>query len=187
MDSLYLETLWNKMHTRLCVFICSRLADESDAEDILQDIFIRIHTHLDTLRETDKVEGWIFQIARNSIVDYYRSQRPFVELNEQFAADEPSEETGREELEIFVRELVAALPEPYREALILTEYEGLSQVELAEHMGISLSGAKSRVQRARQQVKEAMLSCCHYEFDARGTIYDYHEHCCCCCDEPVCI
>jgi len=85
-----------------------------------------------------------------------------------------------------IREIVfgsAALPGPYREALILTEYQGLTQKEMAERLGISLSGAKSRVQRARQKVKDLLMTCCHFEFDARGLVYDYRQHCCCCASE----
>jgi RNA polymerase sigma-70 factor (ECF subfamily) len=84
--------------------------------------------------------------------------------------------------------MVDRLPEPYREAIILTEYEGRTQKELAEYLGISLSGAKSRVQRAREKLKIMLLECCYFEFDRRGKVIDYHsrsEPCliCSCCDD----
>ena len=175
-----IETLWNQMHVRLCRFICSRIPDGDDAEDILQDVFIRIHTHLDSVREIDRLEGWIFQIARNSITDRYRARSRFVELDDVVVEDDYQEEDAAESLLPHIRELVHSLPEPYRQALLLTEYEGLSQQEAADRMGISLSGAKSRVQRARQKVRAALMACCHFEFDARGMIYDMHPHCCYC-------
>lgn len=178
-----IETLWNQMHIRLCHFICSRIADGDDAEDILQEVFIRVHAHLETVREMDKLESWVYQIARNSITDYYRQRSRFVALTDWPVEDDHPEEDSAESLSAYVRELVSALPEPYRDALILTEYEGLSQKEAADRLGISFSGTKSRVQRARQKIKEMMLACCHFEFDARGLIYDVREHCACCCEQ----
>ena len=73
-----------------------------------------------------------------------------------------------------------AFGEPYRQALILTEYQGLSQKQLAEQVGISLSGAKSRVQRARDKLRDMLLRCYHFEFDRRGHFVEYYERCCCC-------
>jgi RNA polymerase sigma-70 factor (ECF subfamily) len=85
--------------------------------------------------------------------------------------------------------MVDELPETYREALRLTEYEGLSQKELSERVGISFSGAKSRVQRARAKIKQQLLDCCHFELDHAGRIIDYQPHCACCAaddGDPAC-
>lgn len=192
MPDTSLESLWNQFHDQLCRFICSRIPEgegtSATAEDILQDVFIRIHERLDSVREMDKLESWMYQIARNSIADYYRARRRLVPLNEYQEEKNPhlDEFAGEDVTKTLlpdIREIVLALPEPYREALILTEYQGLTQKEMAERLGISLSGAKSRVQRARQKVKDILLTCCHFEFDARGLVYDYRAHCCCCCEE----
>ncbi len=180
MPDISIEILWEQMHTRLCRFVCSRFADEADAEDILQDVFLKIHTNLDAVRDTERVESWMYQIARNSIADFYRSRRQLTSLPELAVSDDYPEEDAAESLAPSIRDIVESLPEPYRQALILTEYQGLSQKELAERLGISLSGAKSRVQRARQKIKDILLACCHFEFDARGLVYDYRDHCCTC-------
>jgi RNA polymerase sigma-70 factor, ECF subfamily len=82
-----------------------------------------------------------------------------------------------------VKAMVDSLPDTYREALILTEYEGLTQRELAERLGLSLSGAKSRVQRAREKLKAMLLDCCHFEFDRLGKIIDYQPNCTCCTNQ----
>lgn len=180
MSTPTVESLWNEIHVRLCRFICSHIPDGDDAEDILQDVFLHIHTHLDTVREVDKMESWIYQVARNSINDYYRSRRKLVDLPELAVLDDYPEEDTAESLAPSIREIVHSLPEPYRQALLLTEYQGLSQKDMAGRLGISLSGAKSRVQRARQKIKDILMQCCHFEFDARGIVYDYRQHCCCC-------
>jgi RNA polymerase sigma-70 factor (ECF subfamily) len=69
--------------------------------------------------------------------------------------------------------MVERLPAAYREAVLLTEYEGLTQQELAEHADLSLSGAKSRVQRARKHLKEQLLACCEVQLDWAGHLVDY--------------
>ncbi len=198
-----LQTLWDQLHAFLLGFIRSRVTDDDDAEDILQDVFLRIHERLDTVRDMDRLESWIYQIARNSIIDYYRSRRrtvPLGELEDEeryseaaassigLSAPDAFDEDITQDLARDIREIVfdsTTLTEPYREALILTEYQGLTQKEMAERLGISLSGAKSRVQRARQKVKDALMTCCHFEFDARGLVYDYRQHCCCCESEKT--
>ena len=177
-----LESVWNQFSDRLHSFIRSRVPDEATAEDILQEVFLRIHAKMGTLRDMGKLESWIYQITRNAIIDYYRTQRPTDELPETLGSWEDAHEDDLvTRLAADVREMTEALPDPYREAFVLTAYEGLSQRALAEQLGISYSGAKSRVQRARLQVRDMLMTCCHFEFDRRGMIIDYHEpHCCCC-------
>ena len=177
-----LESVWNQFSDRLHSFIRSRVSDEQAAEDILQEVFLRIHAKMGTLRDMGRLESWIYQVTRNAIIDYYRTQRPTDELPKTLGSWEDSHEDDLvTRLAADVRELAEALPDPYREAFVLTAYEGLSQRALAEQLGISYSGAKSRVQRARLQVRDMLMTCCHFEFDRRGMIIDYHEpHCCCC-------
>ncbi len=178
------NTLWDQMHSRLCWFVCSRISDGQDAEDLLQDIFLRIYDQSSSLRDPQRSESWMYQIARNRIIDHYRSRRNLVELPETLVADEAfeNEASGDEtvnHLVTYLREAMDALPEAYREALIQADIRGMAQQDLAGKLGISLSGAKSRVQRARQKVKDAMLRCFDFEFDARGQIMDYRQNCCC--------
>jgi RNA polymerase sigma-70 factor (ECF subfamily) len=118
--------------------------------------------------------SWIYQITRNAIADYYRSRRPTAELVEALpVADELADDDAMRELSPCVTAIIAMLPDAYRETLHLTEYQGLSQKALGERLGISFSGAKSRVQRARAKIKEQLLNCCQFQFDHRGGIIDY--------------
>ena len=179
--TIQLEALWQQYCCQLKAFIHSRVSDEDEVEDILQEVFIRIHTHLCCLRDLSKLESWIYQIARNAIIDHYRSRRPSVELSESIAIDDefdPYDPAAN--LALSLTGMVEELPAPYRDALLLTEYKGLNQRQLAERLGISFSGAKSRVQRARHMLRDMLLACCHFELDRRGAIIDYYERCCCC-------
>jgi RNA polymerase sigma-70 factor, ECF subfamily len=174
------ERVWEEFNTGLKHFILKRVPDEASAEDILQDVFLKIHTHIDSLREADKLQSWIYQIARNAIADYYRTHKPTPDLPEMLYVPEDPFDDVVSDLLPYVNELVDSLPADYREALILTEYQGLTQRELAERLGISVSGAKSRVQRAREKVKIMLLSCCHFQFDCQGRIINYEPNCECC-------
>jgi RNA polymerase sigma-70 factor, ECF subfamily len=177
------ERVWETFHAPLQQFIRRRVSDDATAEDLLQDVFLNIHQHVDTLRDVKKLESWIYQVTRNAIIDYYRSIRKTTTLEEpealQLTEDLPDEDVISE-LFPSVRAMVMSLPAQDRQALILTEYQGLTQKELAERLGLSLSGAKSRVQRARAKLKQQLLACCHFELDRRGHVIDYQPRCLCC-------
>ena len=175
------EQLWETFSVPLHQFIHRRVPDHHSAEDILQDVFLKIHTRIATLQQQDRVAAWIYQITRNAITDYYRARRPTTDLPATLVApDDMYEEDVVQELLPCVAAMVDALPDAFREALQLTEYEGLSQKELSERLGISFSGAKSRVQRARAKIKQQLLECCHFQFDHAGRIIDYQQRCACC-------
>jgi RNA polymerase sigma-70 factor (ECF subfamily) len=176
-----LESIWEEYCCRLLAFLRGRVSDESQAEDILQEVFIRVHQHLCCPPPVERMESWIYQITRNLIIDYYRQRREVFELPEDFPAEmELPVFNAEASLAGSLRGMIDELPEPYREALVLTEYQGLSQVELAHKLGISISGAKSRVQRARDKLRDFILACCHLELDRRGRVMDFYPRCCCC-------
>ncbi len=181
-----IEKIWNEFGDKLQRFIASRVNDTA-ADDILQDIFLKIHANVTKLKNTDKLESWVFQITRNAIIDHYRKKNRYhAALPENLGeTEEPATETAEQRVARSLKQMVHLLPEKYSEALLLTDYKGLSQVALAKHLNISVSGAKSRVQRARKLLKEMLLKCCHFEFDRRGTIIDYHPivQCQCCEDK----
>jgi len=175
-----IETLWKEYHASLRRFIQKRVSEESAADDLLQDVFLKVHSKIDTLKESRRVRSWLYQIARNTIIDYYRSRKPMEELPEGLSQSEKDDRRALKDLAGCVRPMIETLSEPYRGALVLSELEGLAQKEIGEKQEISLAGAKSRIRRGRRKLKELMLECCHYEFDRRGRVYDYErkkDHC----------
>lgn len=178
-----LETAWTDVASKLRGYIRTRVRDHAAAEDILQDVFLKAHTRIVQLQSPEKLEGWLFLITRNAVADYFRKSKPHEELPADLAAEahEPELENACELRDAF-RRMIKELPAPYGQALTLTEFEGLTQKQLAERLGISLSGAKSRVQRGRDKLKEALLDCCRFEFDRRGQIIECaprKDDCCC--------
>lgn len=167
-----LEHIWHEFSGKLGQFIRARVAEPATAEDILQDVFVKIQKRLPQLQDPATLDGWIYLIARNSIIDHYRTRKDTVELSEALPAEPDARDRDIEELKASFRRMIYSLPEPYREAIVLTELEGLKQQELADRLGISLSGAKSRVQRGRAQLKQMLHECCTFEFDRRGKVID---------------
>ena len=182
------EVSWRELRESLLGFIRRRVRSREDAEDILQEVMLRIHCHAGALNDTSAIGAWVYRVTRNAIADHYRSGPVRRELATSEVEPEPIGESDADrrdpgsELAACVAPLLNQLPARYSEALILTELEGLSQAEAAKRAGVSLSGMKSRVQRARVQLKRVFLDCCEVELDRRQAVTDYRprrERCDC--------
>ena len=180
-----IEELWLKLGDKLKAFILSRVHNETTADDILQEVFLKVHSKIDTLNDDTKIQSWIYQITRNAIIDHFRSIKkdiqklPSLIENEEESNDEFMEETLQD-----MARMMDDLPQKYCEALCLTELGAMSQKAYAENAGISYSGAKARVQRAKKMLKDMLMKCCHYQFDKYGTVIGiYPADCCCCTNE----
>lgn len=170
------EKVWQEYHSRLRAFIKSKISDDAATDDILQNVFLKMHTGLPSLRDGAKLKSWLYQIARNVIVDYYRSQKPSVDIPGWLTLPESDPDAKVEqELSECMRPMIQLLPEKYRETIILSELKGYTHREIASRQGISLSGVKSRVQRGRVQLKEMLTDCCRLEFDHNGRLCDYER------------
>lgn len=174
------EAVWESLGAKLKRFILKRVGDEQLAEDILQEVFLKIHTNLGSLQDERKLQSWVYQITRNAIADHYRRPQQAQPLEDELFQNSADAVELESALAESLREMVDDLPEEYRKALVLDAFEGLSQAEIAERLGISLSGAKSRVQRARAKLRKMLFDCCHFEFDRRGSVIDYYPRPDCC-------
>jgi RNA polymerase sigma-70 factor (ECF subfamily) len=173
------EAIWQEFHDGLLGFVRGRVRSREVAEDVVQDVMLRIHRQAAGIERADAVGAWVHQIARNAIIDHYRSARVRREVTtgeiDQDAADD-SEVEGpdrRGELAACITPLLKRLPAKYREALVLTEVDGLSQADAAARAGVSLSGMKSRVQRARVQLMRVLVDCCEVDLDRRRNVTAY--------------
>lgn len=172
--------LWAEFVAPVRAFVGRRAPAGVDVDDVVQEIFLRVLRHLPATEAVERLDAWIFTIARTALIDAQRAHRRHVGRSTEVEPDAlASDGTGDDDLAM-VRELapclapfVARLDEPYRSALELTSLQGLTQQEAARRAGISVSGMKSRVQRARARLREMMLRCCDLELDARGGITDY--------------
>lgn len=174
-----IERIWADIHEDLHHFICSRVKHQDHCHDILHDVFLKIAANDRAFNEVNNIKSYVIRIAANTIIDHYRKAKSY-EPNPEDAVDQTENFSDHTTVlsNQFLYKTIASLPEPYREALMKTEMEGLSQKDYAEFAGISLSGAKSRVQRAREKLKEQILACCNYGFDKYGNIVS-------CCGEEI--
>jgi len=171
------DELWTDLHERLRGFVGRRIGDPDAADDVAQEVLLRLHRNLGALRLEDRLDAFAYRIARNAIIDHYRSRASAKEtpaapdeLVKRMDADGDAEQDSdgdraRQELARCLAPLIRQLPEPYREALTLTDLGKLSQVEAAEVAGLSVPGMKARVQRARAQVHELLTGCCAVALD----------------------
>jgi len=163
-----MNTTTPQLYDYIKKFVLKQVKNPQDAEDIVQDVFIKAQLKSGQLKDEGKFTAWLFSVTRNSIMDYHRSRKKILE---------PEALTSTEEYNEFndcvatcLNRYMSALPSPYREALELTEKENLPQKELATRLGISYSGAKSRVQRARQMLKDKINSLSNIKTDGYGNV-----------------
>jgi RNA polymerase sigma-70 factor, ECF subfamily len=166
--------LWRAFRAELLRFILKRVRDNTLAEDIVHDVFIKAFSHRDELQDADRLRPWLYQITRNALVDRYRSQKPLDPLPEDLIGHAEEDRRAEQDLALCLRPLLRELPEQFREALMRTALkEDITQQQFALREGLSVSGAKSRIQRARKMLREALLQCCRVEMNQKGDVLGY--------------
>jgi len=182
-DHAGVEQIWNLFNSKLRQFINKLVKDEALADDILQDVFIKIHNQLPQLKDEKKIQAWVYQIARNTVYDHFRkpgSKAAPDEIRDAPAEEEPDQELMAETIEDMIR-MMDNLPPDYCDILCKTEIAGMSHKEYADLKGISYTAAKTKAFRARARLREMMMRCCHYQFDQYGTVVGILPAASCCC------
>lgn len=166
-----------RLEGELRPFVGSRVPP-SDVDDVLQEVFVRLHRHRHQVRDETALRPWIYRVTRRAIADRHRARARSPLLLEAppepgaDAASTPHDEPNvlAEQLASLMPTLVAQLPSPYREALTLTELQGHTQAEAARMLGVSLPALKSRVARGRQRLRDRLEACCAIALDARNRV-----------------
>lgn len=157
-------------------FIAGMLGDTWAAEDLTQETFIKVQENLDSLLDETKLRPWIYRIARNNCLDYFRSRSrrddSHDDIEQLQVSIQPMAEASleRHQMSECVQDKVYLLPETHRDILILAEVEDLSQQEVADILEISVSNVRVRLHRARQALKEILKRDCFFDYDSRGVM-----------------
>lgn len=172
-----LKSIWHKFRTELLNYIKSKVRDEYAAEDILQEVFIKIHKNIEQIDNLYSLRAWLYRITNNTIIDFYRRDKqllPLDEAGDKLAVEEELLDMNGE-IAACLQPFLQDLPDKYRRPLELFEIDGMQHKEIAKKLNISLSGSKSRVLRAKKKLKEVLTECCEFEFDSYGNIVDYRK------------
>jgi RNA polymerase sigma-70 factor (ECF subfamily) len=176
-ENLTSPNAWSDLHAAVRAFVGRRVRDAHVADDIAQDVMLKMQSQIASntpAPAAEKLDAWIYRVARNAIIDHYRARRDQADIDSAGAiATQEAESTPAAELSQCVRQIIGRLPPEYAEALTLTDLEGLSQQQLADRIGLSLSAAKSRVQRGREKLQTMILDCCNIERNRAGAVVDY--------------
>ena len=165
---------WAHLRGGVHRFISHRISDAHAADDVTQEVMLKVRSGLPASGPIGRLDAWVMAIARNAVIDHYRARRqvqPLDAASEVAAEDDQLSATA--ELSSCVSKLIDKLEPSDAEALRLIDLEGLSQQALADRHGLSLSGAKSRVQRARAKLAAMIMDCCDLERNRHGGVVDY--------------
>jgi len=167
---------WDRYESELRGFLYNRVKDPDLAEDLLQDVFLKALAENSNFCTLDNNRAWLFRVTRNRLIDYYRTRHIHEEVPEQLPEDKPVEEPVVHLSQCLPTALEQLSPED-REAIEYCDLDGMSQAEYAEHKGLSVPGAKSRIQRARKRLREALKNACHVVFDEQGRVCCFDSSC----------
>jgi RNA polymerase sigma-70 factor (ECF subfamily) len=168
--------IYKQFHSELLNYIKSKVRSREDAEDILQNVFVKMSSGIDKLDEDVKIKSWIFTVTRNTIIDYYRvnaSKKKLAirdELNDEIAEAEEIDQTKG--LDQCMSSMIRLLPDEYREIIIESEINGIKQKDLAEKHRIAYPSMRSKVQRGRERLKQLFYNCCHIQTDKLGNVIE---------------
>jgi RNA polymerase sigma-70 factor (ECF subfamily) len=169
---------------RLRSFIRRRVSNDAVADDLTQETLLKVYRAREGLRDGARLEAWLFQIARGTIIDHYRRRRPQEELPVALAAESADELAAmRARVIVSMRHFLGGLPPTYREPVRLAELEGLPLARIALRLDLSLTAVKSRVRRGRALLKKKLQGCCRFEFDRLGRMIGFERRQQLCCDD----
>lgn len=182
-DAAAIEAAWREFAGELRTFIGRRVARPQDADDILQLVALRLTQNAATDRDRRTLLSWLYTVTRNAITDYYRSAVHRREVVTDAVPEGPAPELTDEEdaeralagLASCVQPLLELLPADQAAAVELVDLGGVSQVKAARAAGISVSGMKSRVQRGRRSLHDAITACCTIQLDVRAAVQEFRS------------
>jgi RNA polymerase sigma factor (sigma-70 family) len=161
-DLTRLGPLFERYHLPLFDFLSRMTGNPGVAEDLVQDVFLRILKYRATFRDEARFDTWLYRIARNARVDYFRTRRPSEAIEEAAmnvpqAGETPAEAIERERDVARLRRALLLLREDKRELIVLARYRGMKHDQIADLLGIQVGAVKVRLHRAVQELRQIFL------------------------------
>ena len=153
-------TAWTEFGARLRAWLERRVAQPADAEDLLQQVFLRMAAKPPAVGTNESLGAWLWRVARNALVDHYRRRER--RRMDALDIDVPAELGDGADVSLVrcLRPMLRGLPTLYGDAVLQADLEGRRQADLAAEAGVSVSAMKSRVQRGRQMLHDLLRACC---------------------------
>lgn len=170
--------VWNEFSSELYKYIIGKVKNKYDAEDILQDVFVKIYKNIDRINDQSKLKSWLYKITKNTIIDYYRTKKEIsvdIKKLDKVLEEDNNSNNMNEEISKCLEKIIFELPKKYQEAIELYDMKGMKHKEISEKLDVTISCSKMRVKRARTKLKEILLECCDFEVDKFGNIIDYKQ------------
>jgi RNA polymerase sigma-70 factor, ECF subfamily len=166
---------YEELNKKVGNYIRSLTSDKNQIDEVTQEALIKIHKSIDTLQDQEKLTSWLKRIVYTSLMDYHRKQQKKYSNKLQDISDEldSEENVGNQALSDCITVLLKNLPDEQRELLEMVELRGYSQTQYATERNIPISTVKSRVQRAKQKLKEQITSNCFLKIDTYGNVIDF--------------
>jgi RNA polymerase sigma-70 factor, ECF subfamily len=183
MSTTQFDTGVTEFVAKLRAFIRARVPDDATADDLTQETLLKVYRSRASLRDDDRLEAWLYRIARRTLIDYYRKRRASEPLPDSLKGESENEIGAiRDAVLISTIRYMEELPDAYRVPLQLSELEGMSMAQIALQLGLTVTAIKSRIRRGRQMVKRKLQDCCHFEFDQHGKVIGWERRNPRCCD-----
>jgi len=170
-----IEQVWAQYRSRIKAFLHSKVSNPDEVDDLLQEILIKSYNKLPDLKSQESVKPWLWQVANNTIIDFYRKNAKSKQLENEPLWFEENDMNIHQQLSKCLEPFIQSLPGESAELLMAIDIQGMSQKDYAQNVGLSYSTLKSRVQKSREALKKVFESCCHYQLDNQGNIVEYER------------
>ncbi|WP_261859013.1 RNA polymerase sigma factor SigZ [Photobacterium sanguinicancri] len=170
-----IEHIWGEYRASLQAFLRKNVSNTADVDDLLQEVLIKTYTHLKTVKDPTQIKSWLFQVANNAIIDFYRKQGRQLALQEDELWYSKEEESIPSQLAGCISPFIQALPQDEAEMLTAIEINGETQKNYAEKHGIKYSTLKSRVHKSRERLLGLYQECCDFSLDSKGNLMEYKQ------------
>lgn len=172
------DELWNEFNEKLLNYIQSKVANSHDAEDILQNVFIKVFRGIEQLENQSAIKPWIYRITKNTIIDFYKKKKDVSVAPETLYVMEDEYDdidNMNDDISKCITNMIFVLPDKYQNVYDMYEKNEMKHQEIADALDISVAASKVRLKRAKDMFREKLLECCDFEVDKYGNIIDYQS------------
>lgn len=183
-ESADLTLHYQALRRTMLSYLRKHVTDPAVAEDLLHEVFLKaLIADSISIKRGDmpknvprNMQAWLYTIARNTVIDFYRAKRPMDELPDDLVADDAGDNLAEQALAECIRPLIELLPAIYRDTLLATTFYAKTMHSLADELNVSISAVKSRASRGRKMLKQKLLACCAMDLSSTGEVLDFHLH-----------